>query len=447
MAGQTPRLYRLYEGGCIVKRSKTALLTLALAISALAAVLGNQARGSDWRDLYLDAKPILDTRYRFEFVDQDGRARNATANTVRIRAGFETGRYMGFGLGFDVEWIEAIGPENFNSTVNGNTRFPAVVDPDDEQINRLYIVSQDTIPDTLFKLGRQRVIWDNQRFIGSIAFRQHEQTFDAASGVVTAIPDTELEYVYLAEVRRIFGSDSAIGNLGLDGHGMRARYSGFKPLAVTPFALLLDYEAASQATVDSQSYGVLLDGSQAIDDDWRLLYTGSAAYQLDYADNPSDFAEWYYLIEPGVAYGKIALKAGYEVLTGDGTSAFQTSLGTNHKFNGLSDQFLVTPPDGLEDAYLSLAAPLPGAGPFSGWTLRSAYHRFWAETGGAHYGSEWDAGIFKKIELGAGWLNLGIQFASYHADSFSSDTDKLWLTLQFNLGPKPLRGYLGGGGY
>lgn len=427
-----------------MNRLKAAFLASGFAVLALAAGPVGELRGEeDWRNLYLDAKPILNARYRFEYIDQDGRGDNAKANTVRTRAGFESGRYFGFGLGFDVEWIEAIGSEDFNSTVNGNTGFPVVVDPDDEQINRLYIVSEDTIPGTLFKLGRQRVIWDNQRFIGSIAFRQNEQTFDAATAKLTAFADTELEYNYLEEVRRIFGNDSAIGKLKLDGHGIRARYSGFEALTITPFALLLDYDSASQAGNDSQSYGVLVGGSRPLDDNWRLLYTGSVAYQEDYADNPIGFAEWYYLIEPGLAYNAIKLKAGYEVLAGDGVSAFQTTLGTNHKFNGLSDQFLTTPPGGLEDAYLSLVAPLPGAVWLSGWTFKGAVHRFRAEKGGAHYGWEWDSGLFRKIKLDAGWINLGIQYASYSADSFSVDTDKLWLTLQFNLGPKPLRDYLG----
>ena len=69
--------------------------------------------------------------------------------------------------------------------------------------------------------------------------------------MITAVPDTELEYVYLEEVRRIFGSDSPVGNLGMSSHGIRARYSGFEALTITPFALLLDYNANSQSGLDT----------------------------------------------------------------------------------------------------------------------------------------------------------------------------------------------------
>lgn len=396
----------------------------------------------DWRDLYLDAKPVFDLRYRFEYVDQDGRSKDAKANTLRTRAGVETGRFFGIGAGFDVEWIEAIGSQKFNDTINGKTQFPVVPDPDDEQINQLYIVSEDTIPGTLLKLGRQRIIWDNARFIGHVGFRQNEQTFDAFRGVVTAIPDTELEYVYLEEVRRIFGRDSPVGNLGLDSHGIRARYSGFAPLGITPFALLLDYDAASQAGLDSQSYGLLLEGSRALDEDWSLLYSGSLAHQSDYADNPSDFDLWYYRVEPGVAYRKIKLKLGYEALEGNGTAAFQTPLATLHKFNGPTDQFLTTPANGLEDLYLLLAAPLPTEGWLADLTFKAGFHQYWAEKGNSRYGWEWDAGIFKKFRLDFGTINLGLHYAAYDADNFSSDIEKLWLSLQFQIGPKPLRHYL-----
>jgi hypothetical protein len=420
-----------------------------LAMSVLAAVFfgaDDAPADEDWRNLYLDAKPVLDVRYRFEYVDQDAAAKDARANTVRTRAGFETGRFHGFGVGFDVEWIEGIGSEKYNDTINGKTQYPVVADPDDEQVNQLFLVSENTIPDTTFKLGRQRIIWDNSRFIGNVGFRQNEQTFDAFRGSVSAIPDTEIEYTYLKEVNRIFGTDSPAGDFGLNSHGFRAQYTGFDALTITPFALLLDYDPNSQSGLDSQSYGVLLGGGYDVSEDWRLLYEGSLAYQEDYEDNPSDFDLWYYRVEPGIDYSGVAFKLGYEVLQGDGTNAFQTPLATLHKFNGLTDQFLTTPPDGLEDLYLSLSAPVPAEGWLSGITVKAGYHQYWAEKGNEHYGWEWDAGVFKKIPVGFGAFNLGLQYASYDADNFSSDTDKLWLTLQFQISPKPLRKYLDSGG-
>ncbi|MGO1118265.1 alginate export family protein [Rhodovibrionaceae bacterium A322] len=432
-------------------RSSLRLPGGALALSAFVSSLfatsmfatGALAEGDrgNWRNLLDDAKPVFDVRYRYEHVDQAGVPRTANANTVRTRAGLETGKVYGIGAGFDAEWIQAIGGERFNNTINGKTRYPVVADPDDLQVNQAYLVFDDTIPDTNLKVGRQRIIWDNARFIGNVGFRQNEQTFDSFRGQVTAIPDTTLEYVYLDEVHRIFGTDSPQGKYDLNSHGLRAQYKGFEAVTLTPFALLLDYKTSSQDGLDSQTFGALASGSHAFNDDWSLLYAGALAYQGDYADNPANFDLWYYQIEPGVDYSGVKVKLGYEVLQGNGRNAFQTPLATLHKFNGFTDQFLTTPADGLQDLYLSLNAPLPGEGWLSGLTVKAGYHEFWAENGGSHYGSEWDAGIFKKLPTDYGAFNLGVQYASYNADKFSKDTDKLWLTLQFTIDPKPFSAY------
>jgi hypothetical protein len=432
--------------GCkamITRKVVSRWLVGAIGIAiALASGAGELRADEDWQNLYLDAKPIFDVRYRFEYVDQDATPKNAKANTIRTRAGIETGRFFGFGVGFDFEWIEAIGNTKFNNTINGKTQYPVVADPDDEQVNQLFIVSENTIPNTAFKLGRQRIIWDDARFIGNVGFRQNEQTFDAFRGTISAIPDTTLEYLYLDEVHRINGTDSPAGDFGLESHGFRGQYTGFDALTITPFALLLDYDSASQAGLDSQSFGVLLNGSHALSEDWTLLYSGSVAYQDDYADNPDNFGLWHYRIEPGIAYSGMKLKVGYEVLEGDGTNAFQTPLATLHKFNGFTDQFLTTPVDGLEDLYLSVNVPVPAEGWLSNLTFKAGYHEFWAENGGTHYGSEWDLGVFKKIATDFGTFSLGLQYASYSADNFSTDTDRLWLTLQFQISPQPFREYL-----
>ncbi len=173
---------------------------------------GAQA-GEDIRDLVLKGKPILDLRYRFEFVDQDNLTEDAKAHTVRTRAGFETGRFHGLGAGADLEWIESVGSERFNSTVNGRTQFPVVADPNDVALNQLYFLSEGTIPETRLKVGRQRIIWDDARFIGNVGFRQNEQTFDALRVGTTYLPDTDIGYTYLEEVHRIFGRDHAAGRL------------------------------------------------------------------------------------------------------------------------------------------------------------------------------------------------------------------------------------------
>jgi hypothetical protein len=182
-------------------------------ISTLMVCASGAVQAEDFGKLIRDGKPTLDARYRFEHVDQAGRLDDAEAHTMRIRAGFESGRINGIGGVFDAEWIEAIGGTRFNDTINGKTRYPVVADPDDFAVNQLFLISENTIPDTKLIFGRQRLIWDNARFIGNVGFRQNEQTYDAARIATEALPKTSLEYLYLDEVHRIFGRDSANGRL------------------------------------------------------------------------------------------------------------------------------------------------------------------------------------------------------------------------------------------
>jgi len=401
------------------------------------------AEPPDWRTLYRDARPILDVRYRFEYVDQAGIANNAEANTVRTRAGVDSGRYMGLGALFDLEWIEAIGARRFNDTINGKTDYPVVADPDDFQVNQLYAEADGTIPHTRFRLGRQRIIWDDQRFVGNVGFRQNEQTFDALRATLLAGADGEAEYTYLDQVNRVFGTKSPQGKLGLRTHGLRGQYRGIAGHKLTPFALLLDYTDANRAVQDTASYGALLQGQHELSGDWSLFYDAAGAYQRDHADNPRRFDLWYARLAPGLKYRNTRLIAGYEFLQGDGTTAVQTPLATLHKFNGFTDKFLVTPPDGLQDFYLTLGSLLPGEGRLSNLRLLASYHQFRSDRDDRRYGWEWNAALTKKIALGPGSLDLGVKYASYSADTFATDTDKLWLSVRYGLGDDTLQQYYG----
>jgi hypothetical protein len=414
-------------------------------VAGSAMLFGHAAQaGEDIRDLWLKGKPVLDLRYRFELVDQDNLSKDAKAHTLRTRAGFETGRFHGLGFGADFEWIEAVGSENFNSTVNGMTQYPVVADPDDLALNQLYFLSDGTIPKTRLKVGRQRIIWDNARFIGNVGFRQNEQTFDALRVGTTFLPDTDIGYTYLEEAHRIFGRDSAVGRQKMNSHAVRVQYTGLDFVTVTPFALLLDYDQASQNSNSSATVGALLKGKYELSKPWTAHYMASAARQQDYGDNTVDFDLWYYAVEPGLSYDFVTANLGYEVLQGDGTQGFRTPLATGHKFNGLTDRFLTTPADGLEDLYLKVSLKVPGKGLLSGISVKGSYHEFWADEGDAHYGSEWDLGIFNKLKISYGTFLLGVQYADYNADEFSTDISKLWLTLQFKMSPKPYQNLVAG---
>ena len=419
----------------------TALKSIVAGLT-LASISAAAPLADDLKALIDGGKPVLNARYRLEQVDQSGRAKDAAAQTLRVRAGYETGRVMGIGGAFDVEWIEHIGGRRFNDTINGKAVYPVVADPDDFAVNQLYLVADGVIPNSNVKLGRQRVIWDNARFAGNVGFRQNEQTFDAARLSTTALPDTQLEYLFIDEVHRIFGRDSAAGRLGLKGHGLRARYSGFKPVVVTPFALFLDYDRAALAANSTASYGALLNAKRKLNDDITAYFAGAVVRQDDHGNNAADFDLWYYNAEPGLGHGPWRFSVGYEQLDGNGAQAFRTPLATLHKFNGVTDQYLATPTGGLRDLYGKVKTTLPKIGGVGGIKLFGAYHKFSDDDGSTDYGNEWNLGIAKTFgkNLGPvsdmGPVTFSLQYADYDADSVASDISKLWLTINFKLKPK-----------
>ncbi len=56
--------------------------------------------------------------------------------------------------------------------------YPVVADEEAYEINRFQFTNT-SLPGTTLTLGRQRILLDDQRFIGNSGWRQNEQTFDA----------------------------------------------------------------------------------------------------------------------------------------------------------------------------------------------------------------------------------------------------------------------------
>ena len=111
---------------------------------------------------------------------------------------------------------------------------------------------------------------------------------------------------------------------------------------------------------------------------------------------------------------------------GSGNRAFQTPLATKHAFQGWADQFLTTPADGIEDAYVGVTAPLLGG------TLQAWYHDFSTEQGSDEYGNEIDLSYAHPIPGVKGLVGL-VKYATYDSDDKARtvDTDKVWLQLQY----------------
>lgn len=413
-----------------------ALKPLYIALLALSAPL---AQAEDISQLFNDGKLILDARYRYEHVDQDNTLDHANAQTLRTRVGFQTGKWYGLSGLIEADNTSRIGDASYNNTRNGQGTLVAgnsvVADPDGSEINQA-LLRYDFAQGNLV-VGRQRINLDNQRFVGGVAWRQNEQTYDGLLGQLKPIDKLTLTYAYIDNINTIFGPgdnrfDNRTNPANIEGHShlLNAQYVVSPALTVTAYNYLLGLDnianvnqPAMLGNLSSKTYGTRLNGTLA-----GVSYALEYARQRDYADNPLELSSEYYLAELGYTLSGVALKGGLEVLGGDsgpGNRAFQTPLATKHAFQGWADMFLTTPADGIKDSYLSASLPLLGG------TLTGMYHDYRAELGSSHYGDEYNLSYARPIPGVKGLVGL-IKAARYDADDLHDDTDKLWLQMQYS---------------
>ena len=422
---------------------RATLTPIALALLSLSAPT---FAAEDLANLVNQGKVSVDARYRYENVDQDNALNNANAQTLRTRIGAQSGKWYGLSGLVEADNVSRIGDSSFNSTRNGQTDYSVVADPDGSEINQA-LVRYDFKQGNVVA-GRQRINLDNQRFVGSVAWRQNEQTYDGALAQLKPLTGMTLTYSYIDNINTIFGPDDN----RFDNKTNPANIEGHSHLFNAQYILMRDRRGAPQLTMTGYSYLLGLDniattaaaplgslasrtnGVRAAGAIGPVSLVGEYAQQQDYADNPMDLDSDYYLAELGYTWQNIVFKGGYEVLGGDdgvGNRAFQTPLATKHAFQGWADVFLTTPADGIEDAYIGVTAPLWGG------QLQAWYHNFDAEQGSDSYGDEIDVSYGHPIPGVPGLVGL-VKYASYDADTpklrgnvANVDTDKFWLQLQY----------------
>jgi Alginate export len=277
----------------------------------------------------LKLKPLIDARLRYESVDQMPLVKDATAVTARIRAGVEA-KSGSFAFLVEAEGTLAIS-ENYNSGLNGKTLYPVVADPQNIELNRAQIQFTG-LPKTVVTVGRQRINLDDQRFVGSVGFRQNEQTFDAARIEYSGIKNVKADISYAWSNRTIWGIDGfGARQQSVKGDNVFANLSYKHKLGtLTGFAYLVDQdEAVVQAfRLSSKSFGARFAGAAPLSKAAKLTYALSYAKQSDYHNNPNNYSADYWLAELGGEAKGWKVMGGYEVL-GASTSTNSMAGPTN----------------------------------------------------------------------------------------------------------------------
>ncbi|WP_442864509.1 alginate export family protein [Alteromonas sp. BMJM2] len=392
------------------KIGNQAVLSIGIAM-ALAPI----AHAADWYEALSDIKASADFYLRYEGASQDNALSDANALTLRTFAGIESGEYNGFSFKVEMEDSRivlgqgdyTVGPTGYNVG-----EYSVIADPETTELDQAYI--QYRSDNIKVKAGRQVIALDTHRFIGSVAWRQDRQTFDGISVNYKVSDNINAFYAYVNQRNRIFAEAADFDSKD---HFLNVSYSN-NIGKLTAYAYLLEIDNDTDNALDT--YGIRYAGSYATDSA-KWLYTAEVATQS--AENATnDFDANYLLLEAGAVVSGITAKLGYEVLGSDeGNYGFATPLATLHKFNGWSDQFLGTPAQGLKDLSATISAKFAGGK----WT--AIYHQFDADEASVaidDLGSEINLLYTTKV---AEKFNLGVKYASYSADDFSVDTDRVWV--------------------
>jgi hypothetical protein len=376
-------------------------------------------------EMFTKADADLFLRYRVELVDQNGFDKDATASTLLTKLTYKSATLNGFSFVLEGTHTTVLGAETYNSTVNGNSTRPVVADPETTEFNQGYLSYKRG--GFALKAGRQGINIGNQRFIGTVGFRQNDQTYDSVLVSASPTEGVKTSYAYIWNVNRIFGEDHPLGDLDTNAHVLNASYNMAGVGKLSTYAYLLDMNDAAVYGLSSQTFGARFAGKRKVSDAIMVGYELEYAKQSDYKDNPSDYSADYFHGASSLAGGGFTAAAGYELLGSDHGVSFKTPLATLHKFNGWADKFLGTPAAGLQDLYVSLAYKVPKGSVLGGLLMKAVYHDFSADVGGASYGSELDLLVSKKITK---HLSASVKAAFYNAATHASDTNKIWFTLQ-----------------
>lgn len=367
-------------------------------------------------------------RPRYEFVNTDNTVGDAKALTNRLMLGVSADLLNVDGLSTYLEAINVSGSGDYWDLSNGDIAdkgiYNVVADPSQTRITQAYI--DYAFDDSLIRAGRQGVNLDNQRFIGTVNWRQMPQTYDAVSFTNKSVEGLSLFAAYVWRVNTIFDADT-VNPVG-DGYDtgtvfLHANYKVMEGLELTAYDYMIEDV--------HDTIGIFATGTLSLNTDTKLSYRAEYAKQTDSTSGNGTADADYYNIEATVNMGGFLAAAKYEVLgAGEGVNAaFSTPLATLHAHNGWADMFLGTPVDGLVDVNGMLGYKTNSFG-----TAKVIYHDFSSDRGNTDYGTEIDALYTNKISAVKGLS--GMIKAAYFSTAdvaVRPDTTKYWAMLSYKF--------------
>jgi len=412
-----------------IKKNSLKLSVLAAAMSPLLGLgLSQTAIAADSiADALKEGDTVVSLRLRYENVDvddentatQDG----SDAITLKTRLTYTSGDFNGLGMTLELDDVTSAKSVNYPDKVNSGENGPAIVDPEGTGVNQVYLSYK--VADTTVKYGRQRILLDNQRFVGGVGFRQNEQTYDAVSVSNNSVKNLTLFAAHIYNVDGITGGNAD--------HDTNLLNVGYKTPVGKVSAYYYDVEDETKNTgVDtgtaSKTVGARFSGN-AKAGKVKFLYTAELAKQSE-GDNSDSYDTNYNHLMGGISVAGVTAKIGRESLGADNGITFRTPLATKHKFQGWTDTLLGHGPNGIDDTYVTVGTKVAGV------KLSAVYHKLEANDGdvdGDEFGTEKGFVAATKLDNGIG---LSLKYADFSKGDDSigkNDTKKLWLTSTYKF--------------
>ena len=407
-----------------------------LSAVAVTAIMGSVSTiSADGIDILSNVKWDAQIRPRFESVDDgDPTTANAQAYTVRTKLK-ATGNLLeipGLSASIGIISVNNFGGHEYNWNTSNYTdgsgkAYSTVLDPQKAILSNAEINYKTC--NTLVHAGRGQVNLDNQRFIGTVGWRQLERSYDSIFVANSAIPNLSLLAAWVYGYQGVNDTNTIDTNSIL----LHAAYDVNPALKITAY----DYMLANI----HDTYGLALTG--------KVNLGSNVKYRLEYAkqkdpsrtigvdQNVKADAE-YYNIDLGTNINGVILGANYEFASGttgtDGKTAFTTPLATGHKFNGWADVANIGSNGGagLKDSNVRLGYKAAGFG-----KLLAVYHKFTADKavgGKDDLGKELDMLYANKVP-GYNNLNFLIKYASFSKGDIihTNDVKKGWVQLDYKF--------------
>lgn len=363
---------------------------------------------------------------------------NARAASQLLRANVRSQWSDRIASTIELDYVALAWKDEFSNGVRFNGK-PIIPDVEGFDLNEAFLDLTLNHNITL-TAGRKALQLGNERFVGSNNFWQNEQTFDTLGTTFEFGSASFVNYYYVNNANRINGekagkrlSPSDVNFAATNGlrpapflgdhkHRSHLVFSEFKEWDYSQLQAYYFYMDIQDAKpLSNKTLGLRYEFKKRYGS-WRTNAHAELATQKR-PNTTSERTLQYHSASAGLGYRSHKLSIHYERLNARNGVSFITPLASLHDQNGWADQFLITPPEGLNDAslrYVWRKNPIK---------IDFRYHTF--SNDHAHIGNELDADIIFKVKRQHKFL---LRYANFFTKAPGyKDQQRIFLMYHYNM--------------